>query len=315
MMTMTMMRKPNFILNFQNLFKLVWWHSKNSIRNIKSWKKIFQREFHILEQKYNAHYEPIFNKRTEIITGDYQPTPDDLPDDVKASFSLENDSKGIPDFWLTALQNIDPVSSVISARDCEALKYLRDIKTITREKEFELQFYFNENPYFTDKVLTKVYKLEEESDGEETFSKAEGCEINWKPGKNLTVQKKKKGKGKQKGKKALFKEVPCESFFNFFSPPEFNNEDEMENEEEAERIEMDLEIGFAIREKLVPLAVLCFTDEINPIDSLFEGDDYDQESDDDEDIDSESDTPHSPLTSKTKKNPNVPEQPPDCKQQ
>jgi len=129
------------------------------------------------------------------------------------------------------------------------------------------------------------------------------------------TKKKGKGRGKQKGKKAVYHEVPCESFFNFFSPLDLPEDlDEELEEEVAERVEMDFEIGFAIREKLVPLAVLCFTDEINPIPSIFEQDDDDQESDDEDNEDEDMTSESSPFSST--KNSNIPvERPPDCNQQ
>lgn len=49
----------------------------------------------------------------------------------------------------------------------------------------------------------------------------QGCEINWKKGKNVTVKTiKKKQKHKSRGSvRTVTKSVQADSFFNFFSPP------------------------------------------------------------------------------------------------
>eukprot|EP00976_Prorocentrum_cordatum_P023144 472104-Prorocentrum_minimum.AAC.2 len=53
------------------------------------------------------------------------------------------------------------------------------------------------------------------------LEKAEGTEIKWKAGKNVTVKvMKKKPKKGGKNAKPITKTEPCESFFNFFSPPQ-----------------------------------------------------------------------------------------------
>lgn len=49
----------------------------------------------------------------------------------------------------------------------------------------------------------------------------QGCEINWKKGKNVTVKTiKKKQKHKSRGSvRTVTKSVQADSFFNFFTPP------------------------------------------------------------------------------------------------
>ena len=61
--------------------------------------------------------------------------------------------------------------------------------------------------------------------------------INWKDGKNLTTKTETK------------KQVPTDSFFNFFAPPNPSEEDEdSDNEDEIEaRLELDYQMGEDIK--------------------------------------------------------------------
>merc|ERR1711931_507427 len=136
-----------------------------------------------------------------------------------------------------------------------------------------------ENDYFTDKVLKKKYLLQSNPEQDDPFSyegpeikSTTGCEINWKEGKNLTVKTvKKKQKHKNKGTvRTVTKEVPADSFFNFFDPPVVEDEEEMEA-----LLSTDYEIGHLLRERIVPRAVLFFTGDD-------EYDDEEEESDEDE---------------------------------
>ena len=94
-----------------------------------------------------------------------------------------------------------------------------------------------------------------------------------------------------KGTRTVTKTEPCESFFNFFSPPKIPGpEDEEMEDEEFERrqqeLEADYDMGISFREKLVPHAVKWFTGEAED-DAEF-GDDEDEYGDDEE-IDEEED--------------------------
>ena len=104
--------------------------------------------------------------------------------------------KGVPDFWLTAMKNNEVLSDEVSypviivvltffllemvmlifyffcgwnqinERDEGALKYLKDIKwyRIDEPKGFKLEFYFDNNPYFKNTVLTKTYHMIDEDE-------------------------------------------------------------------------------------------------------------------------------------------------------
>lgn len=64
-----------------------------------------------------------------------------------------------------------------------------------------------------------------------------GCVINWNKGKNLTIKTiKKKQKHKARGAvRTVVKQVPNDSFFNFFTPPEVP-EDKCEMNYESETV-------------------------------------------------------------------------------
>lgn len=119
---------------------------------------------------------------------------------------------------------------MIQPHDEPILKTLTDIKIkYDEDLSYTLEFFFGPNDNFTDAVLTKKYFLRCKIDGEDPFAfegpeiyKCVGCNINWKPGKNITVKTiKKKQKHKARGAvRTVSKQVPNDSFFNFFNPPE-----------------------------------------------------------------------------------------------
>ena len=198
-------------------------------------KKYFQ-EVHELECKYEKQYEPLMKKRADIVTGRHEPSgketefKEDL-DEQSVNNNVDNSIKGIPDFWLTVFKNVDKIANTISEADEKILKHLVDVRLnmIENPMGFELEFEFEPNEYFDNKVLKKIYKLANEVDKEAPFNyegpEVVGCsgtEINWKSDEvnpTKSVQHKLK-KNKTKGTvKKVHEEVAEDSFFNFFSPP------------------------------------------------------------------------------------------------
>uniref|UniRef100_A0A2S2QC59 Nucleosome assembly protein 1-like 1-B n=1 Tax=Sipha flava TaxID=143950 RepID=A0A2S2QC59_9HEMI len=111
----------------------------------------FYTELHILECKYHKLYADFYNKRSDIVQGNYEPTeeecdfPSDDEDDVKdlstdmegkvkledkkPETTIDNEQiKGIPDFWLTILKNTSLISDMIQPHDEPILSHLTDIK-------------------------------------------------------------------------------------------------------------------------------------------------------------------------------------------
>ncbi|KAB2072403.1 hypothetical protein ES319_A07G013400v1 [Gossypium barbadense] len=307
-----------------------------------------------LEAKYQKLYQPLYAKRYDIVNGvaEAEGTTNDAAMDQKEDNTAEE--KGVPDFWLTAMKNNDVLSDEITERDEGALKYLKDIKwhRIEEPKGFKLEFYFDPNPYFKNTLLTKTYHMITVTFSffkcliglldyktsyiltEIVFLMFYRTEIEWYPGKCLTqkILKKKPKKG-SKNAKPITKTEDCESFFNFFNPPEVPDDDEDIDEDAAEELqnqmEQDYDIGSAIRDKIIPHAVSWFTGEAIQGDELEIGDDDDDvdedEDEDDEDEDEDGDDDDDDEDdegSKTKKKSGRAqgdgqqgERPPDCKQQ
>ncbi|KAL0426882.1 UNVERIFIED_CONTAM: Nucleosome assembly protein 1 [Sesamum latifolium] len=293
----------------------------------------FFEERAALEAKYQKLYQPLYTKRYEIVTGVVE--VEGGINDTEAT--KDEDEKGVPDFWLTAMKNNEVLAEEISERDEGALKFLKDIKwsRIDNPKGFKLEFFFDTNPFFKNTVLTKTYHMIDED--EPILEKAIGTEIEWYPGKCLTqkILKKKPKKG-SKNAKPITKTEQCESFFNFFSPPQVPDEDDDIDEDAAEELqnlmEQDYDVGSTIRDKIIPHAVSWFTgeaaqdeygdieDDDDELDEEDEDDDEEDEEEDEEDDDDEEDEEES--KTRKKKSGRAPagdgqqgERPPECKQQ
>ena len=89
--------------------------------------------------------------------------------------------------------------------------------------------------------------------------------------------------GSKSADKAVTKEVKIDSFFNFFQPPTVPDDpaEEMSDENRA-TLAIDFDVGFAIKEKIVPRAVLYFTGEILEDDEDFEDVDSDETEEEDD---------------------------------
>jgi len=272
----------------------------------------YYKEVHQLDVKFQKQYDIINKKRETILSGAYEPSGAEIEwknkeeetenGDTNGTEAITNgmkvldmdeNTKGIPKFWMNAMKNANDecLMGMVEDHDEGVLEYLTDITVHLNESQnngFTLRFNFNENPYMSNSVLTKVYTLREdpdpesplEYDGPEIIS-CKGCPIAWKEGKDVTkttlkVKKIKPKKGKTP-EKELTKEVRADSFFNFFSPPEHTGgkEEEMTDEDRG-TLAMDFDVGFAIKEKLVPRAVLYYT-----------GEAFDEDDDDFEDLDTE----------------------------
>lgn len=244
----------------------------------------FQEEVLALEKKYLLLYQPLYNQRAEIITGTYEPTEEEVAagekvdqeddseeeeeEEEKAEKMEEDqDIKGIPEFWLTLLKNHPQITETITEEDEDALKHLVDVRMSYMEQPgFKLDFEFSENDYFKNKVLSKTYYYQDHAyGGDFVYDHAEGCQVEWKEGKDLTVTvetKKQRHKGTNKTR-VVKRTVPSNSFFYFFSPPTIPDAEEEIDEEEAEgldaKLEADYEMGEEFKDKIIPHAVDYFT--------------------------------------------------------
>merc|ERR1719494_592493 len=126
----------------------------------------FYEEAHELEMKYAELFKPLYEKRTAIVNATYEPTDEEIvwvepgeeedeekevktevekkddkseeekiADDVAEKLKLDENTKGIPEFWLTAMKNVETIAEMIQEADEEVLKHLTDIKLIFTGKK------------------------------------------------------------------------------------------------------------------------------------------------------------------------------------
>ncbi|KAH8253636.1 hypothetical protein KR032_006329 [Drosophila birchii] len=270
----------------------------------------FFEEVYKLEQKYQLKYQPLFDKRKEIVEGTVDPAtekpnwkepeqPDDaepLPKELKGSFpSIPEDAKGIPGFWLTVFRNTAILSEMVQPHDEPVMRKLSDISIkYTDGHSYTLEFHFDKNEYFTNSVLTKQYVLKSTVDPDDPFAfegpeiyKCTGCNINWEKKMNLTVKTiRKKQKHKERGAvRTIVKQVPTDSFFNFFNPPEVPTDKEEIDDESQQILATDFEIGHFLRARIIPKAVLYFTGDIVDDEDDDDEEEYDENEEDEYDED------------------------------
>lgn len=265
----------------------------------------FYERVHQLEVEFAPMFSALHEKRKAIITGEHEPTDDEANFPIlhgytekeieqieKASPPEPNEpTKGVPNFWLHLLKNVDHICEMIQEHDEPILQHLNDITCDcqTNPDSYTLTFHFEPNEYFTQTELKKFYALQVAPDENDVFDydgpviiNTTGTEIDWKDGKNVTkkVIKKKQRKGSGAGR-FITKTVKADSFFNFFDPPPMKNKDDGEDDGDAvtqELLQADFEIGQLFRDQIVPRAVLFYTKE-----AMDDNDMFDYEADEDED--------------------------------
>ncbi|XP_048192415.1 nucleosome assembly protein 1-like 2 [Perognathus longimembris pacificus] len=286
----------------------------------------FLREFHDIERKFAEMYQPLLEKRRQIVNAIYEPTEEeckyklepedeeekedemddneDMPyheeamvqefvneeedyEDYYYDYAIEEeeeeeeeeeaggaaasggdknkeDPKGIPDFWLTVLKNVEALTPLIKKYDEPILKLLTDIKVKLSDPgeplSFTLEFHFKPNEYFKNELLTKTYVLKSRLDCYDphpyrgtAIECSTGCEIDWNEGKNVTMKTiTKKQKHRIWGTiRTVTEDFPKDSFFNFFSPRGINLKGGNRNE--------DFLLGHNLRTYIIPRSVLFFS--------------------------------------------------------
>jgi len=265
--------------------------------------------------QFQAKYAPLYDRRLAIISGKAEPTEDEVtagqnadsddedeeePAGASISEVKDDDEKvdGIPEFWLTAMKNSNPLAETITDEDEAALKSLTDIRLsyLDGQAGFRLHFTFAPNEFFENTEITKTYYYQDQVGygGDFVYDKAVGDEIKWKEDKDLTKKIEiKKQRNKTSGRtRVVRKVVPTDSFFNFFKPPQPPSREELEegdvDEEELEeldsRLEMDYQLGEDFKEKIIPRAVDYFTGKALRYEEDFE-EDFEDDEDDYEDDD------------------------------
>jgi len=270
----------------------------------------YERELSELDRKFDERRMPLLEERHKVLT-----------DTAGAETSAPKcGTPSLKGFWLQAMKNLPALEDQIEEWDEPVLEYLSDIKRTNldpsdSQKGFRITFDFVENPYFANDVLWKEYYTKESSPytGEIDTTEIKVSAIDWKPGKNVTVEtlkKKVKGGGAKKAKqKAKETAEPRDSFFrNFFRhlkpdmpvPDDVNiGEHQLEESDEEDEdmmellMEHDYDIGVSIRDSLIPFAVRWYTGEARVDDEYDEEEEEEEEDDDDydDDDDDEEDEP------------------------
>lgn len=211
----------------------------------------YLKERAALEKKYSDLCKPLYAERAEIIVGKKDQEIADVIQSKKADSTSDGDDDdvgeeddenlvGVPEFWSCCIHNIEAVSELVTERDNDCLLYLKNVicEDFDDGKGFELQFYFRDNPYFTNECLVKrcklllyvinidhlyhsfmssnycqiiqylrLYHTADEIpnlllDDEPILKNVTGCEIKWKPGQCLTHREVTKKQRSKSGKRA-----------------------------------------------------------------------------------------------------------------
>ena len=174
----------------------------------------FGFEYDSLQDIYDRQYIEINNKIDEIVNSkeNIQLTPEEME---QYGIKEECEPKEIEDYWEKVI--INSRYFTITDKDKIILKYLTKVKIEKFPEnlnDFRVDFYFKENEFFNNEILSKKYIYGKDS----LIKKAEGTNIDWKsPDKNTTIEKVKKRI--KKGKKYIneIKETKVDSFFSFFA--------------------------------------------------------------------------------------------------
>ncbi|ERE65166.1 nucleosome assembly protein 1-like 3-like protein [Cricetulus griseus] len=183
------------------------------------------------------------------------------------------DPKGIPDYWLTVLKNVDKLGPMIQKYDEPILKFLSDVSlkfsTPGQPVSYTFEFHFLPNPYFRNELLMKTYIIRSKPDHYDPFfawgweiEECKGCKIDWRRGKDVTVTT---APGRPAATGAIEVQprlVPNASFFNFFNPPEIPLIGKLEPREDA-ILDEDFEIGQILHDNVILKSIYYFTGEIN----------------------------------------------------
>ena len=167
---------------------------KNDIEKIKN--KDFHKESNLLKNIYEPKYYEIYNLITDIVSAkdsslfinklteeDYKTYNIQLSPDINEE-SIQYEP--IENFWLNTIDN--SCYFKVNDEDKNILKKMTNVHsylTINNETGniYKIIFYFDENDYFTDKEITKIYFYSKNED--EKVEKVEFPKINWKEGKKL----------------------------------------------------------------------------------------------------------------------------------
>ncbi len=144
--------------------------------------KIFQ-----IESFYNKMFSELYSKRQKFMLGE-EDNPEYILKQKLKKLKIDdpeftNQEKGVPRFWVKALENIEyKFPQEINKKDFEILSLLKNIYTEESENgSLTIKFVFETNKYFYDKILYKKFILDEKYSN---LLKIECSNINWSSKEN-----------------------------------------------------------------------------------------------------------------------------------
>ena len=218
--------------------------------------------------KYQSAMEPLVKKCAAIISGEYEPEDsecvwphDDMPiapSESEVNAADADQMKGIPQFWMTVLKNSDVLGVMIQVHDEPILRHLADVRVVYAEADplqLCIEFHFNENDFFDNAVLTRTYQMSCTPKPDDPFTfegpyivSSTGTSIRWKEGRNVTVKPQKSSTGMD-GDLTRHRK----SFFNFFNPATFSDDEK--------KRDYDFKVAEELRDSIIPMAVLYYNDD------------------------------------------------------
>ena len=149
----------------------------------------YGKEYDQLQDKYDKKYEEIYSKIDNIVntTEKIELTAEEME---KYGITDDGETKAIDDYWEKVI--INSRYFTITDKDKVILKYLTKVKMVKLPEsvmDFKVDFYFKENEFFSNEILTKKYIYGKDA----LLKKAEGTKIEWvSSDKNTTIEKVKK---------------------------------------------------------------------------------------------------------------------------
>ena len=266
----------------------------NALKNLDDQISLLEHQYRedvlSIEKQYDKKMAELIRKQEVIINGQREPTDSearrdsDEEDEGTTEDMTYKHVKGVPGYWLQAINSHPLLCSLVQPHDESVFGYLETIKSVMLKDNpgFRLEFHFRKNPYFENRCLTREYILTNptafapEADFE--FKETRGCNIDWKWNKN----------GRRE-----HPEMP-DSFFDFFGAFEEHSEDSTEGSLLEDQVQENYEIGILFR-SLTRHSVQFFTDaveyESETEDEDWEDGEFEYEEDEyseDEDEDNES---------------------------
>ncbi|XP_042534733.1 nucleosome assembly protein 1-like 3 isoform X2 [Dipodomys spectabilis] len=220
----------------------------------------------------------IESKARATVRGGHKSVPDTRPKErvnlkrAREGKPEKEEPKGIPNYWLTVLKNVDKLGPMIQKYDEPILKFLADVSLKFslpgQPISYTFEFHFLPNPYFRNKLLIKTYKIKSKPDHNDPFfswgweiEDCKGCKIDWRKGKDVTITITNSRTTATGEIEFLPRVVPNASFFNFFSPPEIPQIGKLEPREDA-ILDEDFEIGQILHDNVILKSIYYFTGEV-----------------------------------------------------